>query len=125
MAAGIRVVTNESDASLDLGHAFLRTLMWVVLAVPALFIAYHFFARMCGSCFARMTGGSGPKLALVVALTAYWFFAFYGGDGTSGDYGPVTQFLAITSKYFLFPLAIMWLWARYGSLARTEQATHA
>jgi uncharacterized RDD family membrane protein YckC len=35
MAAGIRVVTNERDASLDLGHAFLRTLMWVVLAVPA------------------------------------------------------------------------------------------
>jgi uncharacterized RDD family membrane protein YckC len=34
MAAGIRVVPNESDASLDLGHAFLRTLMWVVLAVP-------------------------------------------------------------------------------------------
>ncbi len=35
MAAGIRVVPNERDASLDLGHAFLRTLMWVVLAVPA------------------------------------------------------------------------------------------
>jgi uncharacterized RDD family membrane protein YckC len=35
MAAGIRVVPNEGDASLDLGHAFLRTLMWVVLAVPA------------------------------------------------------------------------------------------
>jgi uncharacterized RDD family membrane protein YckC len=35
MAAGIRVVPNESAASLDLGHAFLRTLMWVVLAVPA------------------------------------------------------------------------------------------
>jgi uncharacterized RDD family membrane protein YckC len=35
MAAGIRVVPNESDATLDLGQAFLRTLMWVVLAVPA------------------------------------------------------------------------------------------
>lgn len=35
MVAGIRVVPNERDASLDLGHAFLRTLMWVVLAVPA------------------------------------------------------------------------------------------
>ena len=35
MAAGIRVVQSESDAALDLGHAFLRTLMWVVLAVPA------------------------------------------------------------------------------------------
>jgi uncharacterized RDD family membrane protein YckC len=36
MAAGIRVVpSGDDDASLDLGHAFLRTLMWVVLAVPA------------------------------------------------------------------------------------------
>lgn len=35
MAAGIRVVQAGSDASLDLGRAFLRTLMWVVLAVPA------------------------------------------------------------------------------------------
>jgi uncharacterized RDD family membrane protein YckC len=35
MVAGIRVVQSEHDASLDLGRAFLRTLMWVVLAVPA------------------------------------------------------------------------------------------
>jgi len=35
MAAGIRVVPAESSATLDLGRAFLRTLMWVLLAVPA------------------------------------------------------------------------------------------
>jgi uncharacterized RDD family membrane protein YckC len=35
MAAGIRVVQSDSDASLDLGRAFLRTLMWAILAVPA------------------------------------------------------------------------------------------
>jgi uncharacterized RDD family membrane protein YckC len=35
MMAGIRVVQSDSNAALDLGHAFLRTLMWVVLAVPA------------------------------------------------------------------------------------------
>lgn len=35
MVAGIRVVQSESDASLDLGRAFLRTLMWGVLLVPA------------------------------------------------------------------------------------------
>ena len=34
MAAGIRVVPTEA-ASLDLGHAFLRELMWFLLAVPA------------------------------------------------------------------------------------------
>lgn len=35
MAAGIRVVTDERDAPLDLGRAFVRTMMWLVLAVPA------------------------------------------------------------------------------------------
>jgi uncharacterized RDD family membrane protein YckC len=35
MAAGIRVVPAASDAPLDLSRAFLRTLMWGVLAVPA------------------------------------------------------------------------------------------
>ena len=35
MVAGIRVVQSDADGSLDLGRAFLRTLMWVVLAVPA------------------------------------------------------------------------------------------
>jgi uncharacterized RDD family membrane protein YckC len=34
MAAGIRVVPTDSR-SLDLGHAFLRELMWLLLAVPA------------------------------------------------------------------------------------------
>jgi uncharacterized RDD family membrane protein YckC len=34
MVAGIRVVPAGSDASLDLGRAFLRTLMWLLLAVP-------------------------------------------------------------------------------------------
>jgi uncharacterized RDD family membrane protein YckC len=35
MAAGIRVVASDSTAPLDLGRAFLRTLMWLLLAVPA------------------------------------------------------------------------------------------
>ena len=35
MAAGIRVVSSDEDASLDVGRALLRTSMWIVLAVPA------------------------------------------------------------------------------------------
>jgi uncharacterized RDD family membrane protein YckC len=35
MAAGIRVVPAHSGSTVDLGHALLRTLMWLVLAVPA------------------------------------------------------------------------------------------
>ncbi len=35
MATGIRVVSSEHDESLDVGRALLRTLLWMVLAVPA------------------------------------------------------------------------------------------
>ena len=35
MVAGIRVIQSDSEGTLDLGRAFLRTLMWGVLAVPA------------------------------------------------------------------------------------------
>jgi len=35
MAAGIRVVPADADETLDVGRAFLRTLVWLVLAVPA------------------------------------------------------------------------------------------
>jgi len=38
MAAGIRVVSVDAagkDETLDVGRAFLRTLAWLVLAVPA------------------------------------------------------------------------------------------
>ena len=35
MAAGIRVVSNESAGPLDVGHALLRTAVWVLLAAPA------------------------------------------------------------------------------------------
>jgi uncharacterized RDD family membrane protein YckC len=35
MVTGIRVVQWEGDGPLDLGRAFLRTLMWAILAIPA------------------------------------------------------------------------------------------
>jgi uncharacterized RDD family membrane protein YckC len=35
MAAGIRVVADEADSPLDLGRAVVRTIVWLVLAIPA------------------------------------------------------------------------------------------
>ncbi len=35
MVAGIRVVPAEASETLDLGRAFMRTVMWLMLAVPA------------------------------------------------------------------------------------------
>jgi uncharacterized RDD family membrane protein YckC len=35
MAAGVKVVPAEPDATIDVGHALLRTAVWLLLAVPA------------------------------------------------------------------------------------------
>jgi uncharacterized RDD family membrane protein YckC len=35
MAAGIKVVAADADAPLDVGRALVRTIMWLILAVPA------------------------------------------------------------------------------------------
>jgi uncharacterized RDD family membrane protein YckC len=35
MVMGIRVVSSHPDASIDLGHSMVRTIVWVLLAVPA------------------------------------------------------------------------------------------
>ena len=116
----IRALTTHADIAISArGFGVSPWLQFPFLIIPALYVVYHFFAKMCAGCYAEMTSGSAPRLALVVALTSYWFFAFYGGDGTSGDYGLNSQLLAITSKYFLFPLSAMWLWARYDALAQS------
>jgi hypothetical protein len=114
----IRALTTHADISISAkGFGVSPAIQFPFLILPALYVSYHFFAKTCAACLAPMASGSEPKLALIVGLTGYWFFAFYGGDGTSGDYGLVSQLLAIGSKYFLFPLSIAWLWSRYGRLA--------
>jgi uncharacterized RDD family membrane protein YckC len=35
MAMGIKVVSAQSQSSLDLAHALLRELLWFILAIPA------------------------------------------------------------------------------------------
>jgi uncharacterized RDD family membrane protein YckC len=35
MAAGIRVVSDESDGTVDFGRAMTRTIIWMILAIPA------------------------------------------------------------------------------------------
>lgn len=45
MAVGIKVVTAASPSSVDLGRAFLRELLWLILAVPAGLGFLTIFAR--------------------------------------------------------------------------------
>jgi hypothetical protein len=109
----IRAITSHADIAIAAkGFGVPTWVQFPFLIVPALYVVYHFFCRMVPRCLWLISAGSKINMALVIALTAYWFFAFFGGDGTDGSYGLVSQLLAITSKYFLFPLAVMWLTSR-------------
>jgi uncharacterized RDD family membrane protein YckC len=56
MTAGIRVVPAEADASLDVGKAFLRELIWLALALPA-------GLGFLSACFSRDHRGIHDRLA--------------------------------------------------------------
>jgi hypothetical protein len=110
----IRAITIHADIALAAEGLHISTwLLFPFLIVPALFVVYHFFWVMFPRCLDGISSDSVVDRALVIALTSYWFFAFFGGDGTDGSYGIVTQLMAIGSKYFLFPISVVWLTARF------------
>jgi hypothetical protein len=106
----IRAITTHADiATAASGFGISVWALFPFLIVPSLYLVYHFFWKMFPRDSLRIAGSSASREMLIIVLTAYWFFAFFGGDGTDGSYGLVSQLLAITSKYFLFPLSVMYL----------------
>lgn len=121
----IRALTTHADIAI--AARGLGISVWVLfpfLIVPALYITFHFFCRMFPRVYSTITSGSVSNLAVVIALSGYWFFAFFGGDGTDGSYGPISQLLAIASKYFLFPLSVMYLASRYMPVEQQASPPH-
>jgi hypothetical protein len=110
----IRAITTHADIAIAARGLHMSTwALFPFLIIPSLSITYHFFNKMTARCIYRIADWKITNLALVIVLTSYWFFAFFGGDGTDGSYGIVSQLLAITSKYFLFPISVMYLSRRY------------
>lgn len=106
----IRAITTHGDIALaarGLGISPWLLLPW--LAAVSFYMAYHFFCRMFPFCFEKMVAGSRNNVTTIIVVTSYWYFSFFVGDGIGGSYGPITQVLAIVSRYFLFPLCAMYL----------------
>lgn len=110
----IRAITTHADIAIAARGLHLPEWgLFLVLIGPSLYIVYHFFEKMFAWCRPRLTLGSTSILALLITLTSYWFFAFFGGDGMDGSYGLISQLLSLASKYFLFPLCVVYLSAIY------------
>ncbi len=118
----IRTITDHADMAIAAqGIGLPPLLLCPFLLVPALFIVYHFHRKMLPLALSKVAGGSRANMAVLIVVTAYWYFSFFGDDGTGGRYGLVSQLLSIASVYFLFPLSAMYFLVRYcldGSPAR-------
>ncbi|ULU24072.1 hypothetical protein DYST_00979 [Dyella terrae] len=112
----IRGFTTHADIAIAASGLHLQTWVMGLCLLPlSLHIVWHCLFRFLPQCLDSAAAKSDVRLVLIITLTGYWLFVFYGGEGTSGDYGLVSQLLSITSKYFLFPLSVAALVTRHHS----------
>jgi len=109
----IRAITTHADTALAAKGLHISVLtLFLFLLVPSLLLVGHFFARTCPSLIPAIASHKTARVALIVAVTATWFFTFFGGVGLSGSYGGVSQAFSVLSAIVLMPLAVVWLWDR-------------
>ncbi|WP_442678523.1 hypothetical protein ACSBM8_13475 [Sphingomonas sp. ASY06-1R] len=109
----LRAITTHADiATAARGLGLSPLALFPFLAIPAFLIVGHFFARTCALFLPVIAPGATARTAMVVAVTSGWFFLFFGSVGVGGNYGAVTQALAVLSIAMLFPLSVVWLWHR-------------
>jgi hypothetical protein len=118
----IRGFTTHADIAIAASGLHLQTWVMGLCLLPlSLHIVWHCLFRFLPRCLDSAVAKSDARLVLIITLTGYWLFVFYGDEGTSGDYGLVSQLLAITSKYFLFPLSVAGLIAHHHSARALNQ----
>jgi hypothetical protein len=116
----IRGFTTHADIAIAASGLQLPTWVLGLCLLPlSLYVVWHCLCRFLARHVETITRSSLANLTVMVVLSSYWLFAFYGADGTSGDYGLVAQLLSIASRYFLLPLSAMYLFANFRS-ARFE-----
>ncbi len=112
----IRGFTTHADIAIAASGLQLPTWVLGLCLLPlTLYVVWHCLCRFLARHIETISRSSQANLTVIVVLTSYWLFAFYGADGTSGDYGLVAQLLSITSRYFLLPLSAMYLLENFKS----------
>ncbi|MDN5286227.1 MAG: hypothetical protein JWR38_2501 [Mucilaginibacter sp.] len=104
--APLRVITNHGDMFIA-AHSFgvSTWLLFPFVTAGTVYVMYHFFFRMFPKVYRRVVANSGNNLVLMIVATSYWYFGFFGSDGTT--------FLPIILIYFFIPFSAMFLASRY------------
>jgi hypothetical protein len=87
---------------------------WVIallLGVPFAVAIWHFFARILPDAGAFLFADEPLLQGVLVLLTTYLVFVFFGGSGIR-TYGSPSRWLSIISIYVLFPVVTIICWQR-------------
>jgi hypothetical protein len=92
---------------------------WIVLLVfgiPFLILFIYFFKKIEPQALQWLFPASPAQRIIVMLLTAFVIFAFYGSAGWVEHSGPISTHISIVSVCVVFPLIALW------SLLRNQQA---
>lgn len=104
--APLRVITTHGDMAIAARCWGIST-WWLLPFVTAgtLYTMYHFFFRMFPRVYLQASSGSANNLICMITATSYWYFGFFGSDGTT--------FLPLILIYFFVPFSAMYLASKY------------
>jgi hypothetical protein len=83
----------------------------IVLGVPFAIAIWHFFARVLPDAERFLLADEPVLQGVLVLLTTYLVFVFFGGSGIR-NYGDVSYWLSVISKYIFFPVVTIICWQR-------------
>jgi hypothetical protein len=113
--APLRVITTHGDMAIAARCFGIST--WLLLpfvTAGTIYVMYHFFFKMFAKSYTKVTAGSKLNLVFVIVATSYWYFGFFGSDGTT--------IIPVISKYLFIPFSAMFLVARYPGVAEETQS---
>jgi hypothetical protein len=93
----------------------------VVLGLPFALALRHFFARILLSSESLLFPWSYANRCLLVVLSCFLIFVFFGSAGLSG-YGATSHWLSMTSIFACFPLAMVLCWPRRGRITLVKSS---
>jgi hypothetical protein len=104
--APLRVITNHGDMAIAAQCFGISTrILLPFVTAGTLYLMYHFFFKMFPQNCRQIVSGSSLNLVFIIAMTSYWYFGFFGSDGTT--------ILPIIFKYFFIPFSAMFFASRY------------
>jgi hypothetical protein len=108
----IRTFTTHADmATTARGLNVSPWIIALVLGIPFAVAIWHFLARILPDAEAFLFPDEPALQSVLVLLTTYSVFVFFGGFGIR-NYGSISHWLSAISEYVLFPIVTIFRWQR-------------